>query len=64
MEYIMVKGIGINSLQAGPVIVSNKNWNILIKWAGVIGFWTSAILREKEIASFLSFLLCSWELCL
>ena len=24
--------IGINSFLTGPVIVSNKNWNIPIKW--------------------------------
>ena len=31
--------IGINSFMTGPVIVSNKNWNISIKWEVVIAFW-------------------------
>ena len=54
--------IGINSFLTGPVIVSNKNWNIPIKWEVVIAFWNSAIICLRETLSFLPFLLCNKEL--
>ena len=33
---------GLNRFLTGPGIVSNKNWNIPIKWEVVISFWNSA----------------------
>ena len=56
--------IGINSFLAGPVIISNKNWNIPIKWKVVITFWNSAYYMLERDSFLSSFPLCSRELCL
>ena len=55
--------VGINSFLTGPVIVSNKNWNIPIKWGVIIAFWNSAIICRRDTPSFLPFV-CWRELCL